>query len=105
MSTDSLGRHLSAAFAKAGVEVKGVAGQAVDESDAVRQSLVSLDVADLRAGWPAHVVADAYVHLAGLAAVGPSFAEPDRYISNNTAVTTALCEHALGARRRAAGAD
>ncbi len=90
-----VGRHLAAAFANAGVDVKGLAGQVVDAADPVRKSLTSLDVADLRAGWPSHVVADAYVHLAGLAAVGPSFAEPDRYISNNTAVTTALCEHAL----------
>jgi Nucleoside-diphosphate-sugar epimerases len=48
--------------------------------------------ADLARGWPIHEPVDAVIHLAGLAAVGPSFAEPQRYIETNSAIMTGMCE-------------
>ena len=90
-----VGRHLAQAFVDHGLAVHGLAGRPVPDGDPLRALLASVQTADLREGWPDAVVADYYVHLAGLAAVGPSFTQPDLYISNNTAVTTALGEHAL----------
>jgi GDP-4-dehydro-6-deoxy-D-mannose reductase len=51
--------------------------------------------ADLTAGWPVTERLDAVIHLAGLSAVGPSFGDPQRYISVNSQITTHLCEALL----------
>lgn len=51
--------------------------------------------ADLAEGWPVLDRVDAVIHLAGLAAVGPSFAHPQRYIEVNSAIMTAMCESLL----------
>lgn len=48
--------------------------------------------ADLAEGWPIPEAFDAVVHLAGLAAVGPSFAHPQRYIEINSRIMTHLGE-------------
>ncbi|MFF7682016.1 NAD-dependent epimerase/dehydratase family protein [Microbacterium sp. NPDC007973] len=48
--------------------------------------------ADLAEGWPIADSFDAAVHLAGLAAVGPSFADPQRYIEINSRIMTHLGE-------------
>jgi GDP-4-dehydro-6-deoxy-D-mannose reductase len=54
--------------------------------------------ADLRRGWPIGVPLDAdVVHLAGLAAVGPSFDSPREYIDGNSAMVTSMCEALLSA--------
>ena len=51
---------------------------------------------DLRTDWPGAAPRDAdVVHLAGLSAVGPSFAHPQAYIADNSAMTTTMCEAAL----------
>ncbi len=50
---------------------------------------------DLSEGWPIDVEVDAVIHLAGLAAVGPSFSAPQRYIETNSAIMTAMCESLL----------
>jgi GDP-4-dehydro-6-deoxy-D-mannose reductase len=52
---------------------------------------------DLVAGWPEIGAVDAVVHLAGLATVGPSFDEPQRYIEVNSAMVTHLFESLLAA--------
>ncbi|WDG18745.1 NAD-dependent epimerase/dehydratase family protein [Microbacterium sp. Clip185] len=51
--------------------------------------------ADLQTDWPVPEGADAIVHLAGLAAVGPSFADPQRYLTVNSTITTRMCETLL----------
>jgi GDP-4-dehydro-6-deoxy-D-mannose reductase len=43
---------------------------------------------------------DGIIHLAGLAAVGPSFDNPQKYINTNSAMVTNLCEHYVKAARR-----
>ncbi len=51
--------------------------------------------ADLAREWPVAGEADAVIHLAGLAAVGPSFTEPQRYIETNSRMVTLMCEAIL----------
>ncbi len=56
--------------------------------------------ADLTAEWNAPDTADAVVHLAGLAQVGQSFLEPQRYIAVNSAIMTVMGEALLSATRK-----
>lgn len=56
--------------------------------------------ADLARRWPVSTRVDAIVHLAGLAAVGPSFADPQRYIEVNSAIMTTMCESLLQSSSR-----
>ncbi len=51
--------------------------------------------ADLTQEWPFPSGADAIVHLAGLAAVGPSFTHPQRYLDVNSSIMTVMCETLL----------
>lgn len=51
--------------------------------------------ADLADGWPVAEPVDSVIHLAGLAAVGPSFSAPQRYIGVNSSIMTAMCEALL----------
>lgn len=48
--------------------------------------------ADLEHAWPIPEAPDAIIHLAGLAAVGPSFDQPQRYLSTNSGIMTTMCE-------------
>lgn len=57
--------------------------------------------ADLAEAWPLDEPIDAVVHLAGLAAVGPSFTQPQRYIAVNSSIMTAMCESLLRSSPRA----
>jgi len=72
---------------------------AVGREDAAPQQITALADryigADLAGEWPVDERVDAVVHLAGLAAVGPSFAQPQRYIEVNSAIMTAMCESLL----------
>jgi GDP-4-dehydro-6-deoxy-D-mannose reductase len=53
---------------------------------------------DLTRSWPADLDGvDAVVHLAGLSAVGPSFAAPQQYVETNSAMVTSMCEALLAA--------
>ena len=49
--------------------------------------------------------ADAVVHLAGLSAVGPSFADPQGYLEQNSAMVTHLGEALVRARSSARAID
>lgn len=49
---------------------------------------------DLTLGWP-DVACDGVVHLAGLSAIGPSYADPQRYLHANSAPVTHLGETLL----------
>jgi GDP-4-dehydro-6-deoxy-D-mannose reductase len=52
---------------------------------------------DLAKTWPElHTPVDAVIHLAGLAAVGPSFDDPQSYLNLNSAMVTNMCEYYLG---------
>ena len=56
--------------------------------------------ADLVQKWPATRPFAGLIHLAGLAAVGPSFEHPQEYINKNSSMVTNLFEHLLNARWR-----
>ena len=83
-----VGRHLARELAGHGHEVVGVG----HEDDAQTEALVDYRAHDLLTGWPEGLEADAVVHLAGLSAVGPSFADPQRYLEQNSAMVTHLGE-------------
>jgi len=92
-----VGRHLARAAAGAGIEVFGIS-RGITADQALSVDLTGYISADLRELWPADLPTDAaVVHLAGLAAVGPSFDRPQEYIAANSAMVTNMCEALLDA--------
>jgi GDP-4-dehydro-6-deoxy-D-mannose reductase len=92
-----VGRHLAHAAAAAGLDVFGISRSIVDDP-ALLGLLSGHAAADLRERWPREAPTDApIVHLAGLAAVGPSFDSPQEYLSGNSAMVTNMCEALLEA--------
>lgn len=92
-----VGRHLATIAHQRGLRVTGIMRTLVDPSDPLHSVIDEAVAADLTEGWP-DVDADAIVHLAGLAAVGASFDQPQRYIETGSAIVTHMCESLL--RRR-----
>lgn len=90
-----VGRHLVTELVSNGIKVVGI-GRETHARDSVDHYVCQ----DLTHGWPA-VDVDAVIHLAGLSAVGPSFSSPQRYLHQNSAMLTHMCE-ALLARGSAA---
>lgn len=87
-----VGGHLVRELVDHGHEVVGLGkGRA---SGAIADLLVDYRDQDLAEAWPDDV-SDAVVHLAGLSAVGPSFAQPQVYLQGNSAPVTNLCEGLL----------
>lgn len=92
-----VGRHLAQVATSAGVSVVGVA-RSPEPPPSLAGLLESYISADLRDAWPAELPTDVpIIHLAGLAAVGPSFDEPQEYIAGNSAMVTNMCEALLAA--------
>lgn len=89
-----VGRHVAKAAVRRGWRVVGLSRAAEVDSDlgAVLSDYTSLD---LRSEWPLAGQVDAIIHLAGLAAVGPSFGQPQQYIEWNSAMVTTMCEAIL----------
>lgn len=88
-----VGRTLARRLAVAGLRVVGTGREPAPHAE-IADVLESYVGTDLRLDCPP-VAVDAVVHLAGLASVGPSFAEPQRYITENTAMMTVLMEMLL----------
>lgn len=87
-----VGRHLARIATESGLDVLGISRNPEPDPDLL-SSLTSYACADLRREWPQSVPEDAdVVHLAGLAAVGPSFDRPQDYIDGNSAMVTNMCE-------------
>ena len=87
-----VGRHLARIAAESGLEVFGISRSPEADAD-LRSVLARYTSVDLRREWPQGVPTDAaVVHLAGLAAVGPSFDRPQDYIDGNSAMVTNMCE-------------
>ncbi|MET0862057.1 MAG: NAD-dependent epimerase/dehydratase family protein [Microbacterium sp.] len=91
-----VGTHLARLAAEDGYRVWAV-GREAEPPATLAASCDRYFGADLAEGWPIDDPVDAVVHLAGLAAVGPSFAEPQRYIEVNSGIMTAMCEALLRA--------
>lgn len=92
-----VGAHVARQAAIAGWSVFGIGHRGTFPSD-LAGVLDGYARADLRQYWPSTAPRDAdVIHLAGLAAVGPSFSQPQEYIADNSAMTTVVCEAALSA--------
>ena len=89
-----VGTHLAALAHQAGHRVIGI-GRESEPSAELAESVDHYLAADLYDTWPVTEPVDAIVHLAGLAAVGPSFREPQRYIEVNSGIMTRMCETLL----------
>jgi GDP-4-dehydro-6-deoxy-D-mannose reductase len=92
-----VGRHLAQVAATVGMDVFGIS-RAREPDETLGRHLVGYAAADLRDEWPAAAPLDSpIVHLAGLAAVGPSFEHPQNYVAGNSAMVTNMCEALLAA--------
>lgn len=89
-----VGTHLAAIAHQAGHRVIGISREP-EPPPALAANLDEYHPADLYDTWPVTEPIDAIVHLAGLAAVGPSFREPQRYIEVNSGIMTRMCETLL----------
>lgn len=89
-----VGHHLARALAQQQAEVVGIS-QDSEVSEKLRDIVTEYHQADLIAAWPEIENVDAVIHLAGLAAVGPSYDKPQLYINANSAMVTNLCEYYL----------
>lgn len=95
-----VGKHLTRELADNGIEVVGV-GQEDRPHVEIADLVSGYHSADLAEVWPVKSKVDAVVHLAGLAAVGPSFDDPQKYYNLNSAMVTNMAEYYL----RAGGAS
>ena len=91
-----VGRHLVAELVGHDFDVVGIG----HEPDAHPEGLSDYLSQDLTVAWPRGLAVDAVVHLAGLSAVGPSFDQPQRYLEQNSAMVTHMCEAVLTAPER-----
>lgn len=89
-----VGHHLTKRLAEIGLTVVGV-GSEPTVSDSIKDFVDEYHSQDLIEGWPDTGPVKGIIHLAGLAAVGPSFDNPQRYINGNSAMVTNLCEYYL----------
>lgn len=90
-----VGRHIARIAVESGFDVFGISRSAAI-SDDLAAILTGYVGVDLRREWPTRVPLDAdVVHLAGLAAVGPSFDRPQEYVEANSAIVTNMCEALL----------
>lgn len=87
-----VGHHLARELFSAGVSVVGI-GQENNVNPAISEIVDEYYQANLVESWPDVPKAKAIIHLAGLAAVGPSFEKPQLYINANSSMVTNLCEH------------
>lgn len=86
-----VGVHLARAASSSGFRVWGV-GREREVSSSLASNMDRYFQRDLIHEWDIPRGVDAVVHLAGLSAVGPSFAAPQEYIASNSAIMTNLCE-------------
>lgn len=89
-----VGRHVARLAVRRGWRVFGLA-RAAEPDDDLRSLLSEYISVDLRTEWPLGSDVDSIIHLAGLAAVGPSFSQPQQYIESNSAMITTMCESIL----------
>lgn len=89
-----VGKHLAREAKDRGLRVVGVSRSRELATD-LHEVVDEFVQADLTAEFPAGALSDVVFHLAGLAAVGQSFHEPQSYISTNSSMITNLCEAML----------
>lgn len=89
-----VGRHVVDALSAGGFAVSAVSREVDTERDGIDWQVQDLTTEALEID--VREVA-AVVHLAALAAVGPSFDDPQRYLTANSAIMTSVCEPLLRA--------
>jgi len=89
-----VGKHLTRELADNHIRVIGI-GQEPELNDEIAELVDQYYCADLTNEWPVKSKLDAIIHLAGLAAVGPSFDRPQDYINLNSAMVTNMAEYYL----------
>lgn len=90
-ATGFVGRVLVKQLRRSGYEVIGVSERSDPPQD-ISPLLLDYVAVDMASEWPKIGPFDGLVHLAGLAAVGPSFEQPQRYINVNSAMITNMFE-------------
>lgn len=86
-----VGHHLTRELTSQGISVIGI-GQDESVTPELQGIVAEYHSANLIEAWPKIENVDGVIHLAGLAAVGPSFDNPQRYINANSAMVTNMCE-------------
>lgn len=95
-----VGQHLTQELITNDCKVIGI-GRERQADTRIAEDLSSYYAADLAQEWPSVAEpVDAIIHLAGLAAVGPSFDDPQTYINLNSAMLTYMAEHYLQQEHR-----
>lgn len=89
-----VGHHLARELTVNNTSVIGV-GRDADLPSPLREIVDSYHSVDITKSWPEINNMKAVIHLAGLAAVGPSFDNPQEYIHVNSSMITNLCEYYL----------
>lgn len=87
-----VGHHLARELVDNNISVVGI-GHDKELSPALEGTVDEYYSADLIDEWPPIDNVRSVIHLAGLAAVGPSFDNPQRYLNGNSAMVTNLCEY------------
>lgn len=87
-----VGHHLARELVNNNISVVGI-GHDANLSPSLEGLVDEYHSANLIESWPAVENVQGVIHLAGLAAVGPSFDDPQRYINGNSAMVTNLCEY------------
>jgi GDP-4-dehydro-6-deoxy-D-mannose reductase len=94
-----VGTHLARIAAADGHTV-WAAGREASPSAELAAHISDYFPGDLEHAWTVPAGADAVVHLAGLAAVGPSFDHPQRYLDVNSGIMTRMSEALLRLSQR-----
>lgn len=89
-----VGHHLAQELNNAGLLVIGI-GQEATVNANISDIVSEYHQANLIEEWPNVPDVKAVIHLAGLAAVSPSFEKPQVYINANSSMVTNLCEYYL----------
>lgn len=86
-----VGQHLARELKQSGHKLIGIGRQA-SPSPEIKHLLENYISIDLAESWPADLMVDSVIHLAGLAVPGESFARPQDYIGVNSAIMTNMAE-------------
>lgn len=90
-----VGKHLTRELVKAGHAVIGIGREETVDPE-IASVLKDYMYQDIAESWPEiDMPVDAVINLAGMAAVGPSFDQPQRYIDINGAIVTNIGEYYL----------
>ncbi len=94
-----VGKHLARELVRNEISVVGIGREKAADHE-IDHLISEYICADLTQDWPEINNIDAVLHLAGLAAVGPSFDNPQPYLDINSAMVTHMAEYYLRQKDR-----